>query len=142
MVRLSAHSTRRLNHRLVRQTVLGSLRGHRHSKALTVSLSADNKAETLPDATVLERSSTEIAQYVDVVHVMWLRSFLFPPIFALLVSAQKGPFRHRFFEVAIKTSQRRQDSGLSALHAAGTSMATVHSWWRQGRNVIARSGLL
>jgi hypothetical protein len=35
---------------LFAKSVLGSLRGHRHSKALTVSYSADNRAETSPEA--------------------------------------------------------------------------------------------
>jgi hypothetical protein len=33
-----------------RRATLGSLRGHRHSKALTVPYSADNRTETSPEA--------------------------------------------------------------------------------------------
>jgi hypothetical protein len=46
---------------LVRQSVLGSLRGHRHSKALTVSLSENNKAETLPDASNAPLPARDVA---------------------------------------------------------------------------------
>ena len=43
------------------KSVLGSLRGHRHSKALTVSISADNKAETLPDASNAPLPARDVA---------------------------------------------------------------------------------
>src|SRR6516225_3557369 len=45
----------------VQSRTLGSLRGHRHSKALTVPYSADNRTETSPEASSAPLPARDVA---------------------------------------------------------------------------------